>query len=178
MGKLIDMSGKTFDRLTVIQFDKISNYRGYWLCRCSCGKTVSVSGKRLRDGNTKSCGCKNINNPGRPLKHGYRSSLSENCMRTKTYKCWVNMKNRCLNPNVKGYEYYGGRGITVCDRWKNSFENFLVDMGEPPSPELSIDRIDNDGNYEPGNCKWSTKYEQVHNRRPRNKQPEPLELWL
>ena len=178
MGKKIDVLGRVCGQLTVIDFDRTINGACYWLCKCSCGKIISTRGDSLRNGDTASCGCKICYNRGGQIKHGYLSSLFENRMRTKTYRCWADIKNRCLNPNVKGYEYYGGRGITVCERWKNSFEAFLEDMGEPPTSEHSIDRINNNGNYAPENCKWSTKYEQVHNRRPRNKQPEPLELCI
>ena len=85
--------------------------------------------------------------------------------RTPEYKSWITMRQRCLNPNKDCYHYYGGRGITVCHRWRNSFENFLEDMDPRPSPELTLERNNNDGNYEPDNCKWATRKEQSQNRR-------------
>lgn len=98
------------------------------------------------------------------LRHGHardsRSLSSE-------YRCWVEIKRRCYDPTRPAWKYYGGRGITVCERWRASFGAFLADMGPKPSPDLSIDRIDNDGNYEPGNCRWATHLQQRHNSRPR-----------
>ena len=127
-----------------------------WQCRCDCGKYCDRSQRNLRNGRTTSCGCKRmaILTGGKPY-HGKASS--------RTYRIWSGMQSRCFNPRVKEYKYYGGRGITVCERWRD-FRLFLQDMGEIP-PGLSIDRINNDGNYEPGNCKWSTAKEQANNRR-------------
>lgn len=95
-----------------------------------------------------------------------RAHLSGTGLATRTYTVWQNMKARCYNPRSPSWQYYGGRGIQVCDRWRNSFANFVTDMGEKPDGR-SLDRIDNDGNYEPGNCRWATPAEQVRNRRPR-----------
>ena len=125
-----------------------------WLCQCDCGKEVIVRGASLTTGNTKSCGCLTTANA---VTHGKS--------RTDEYKAWGTMLQRCTNPRATGFDRWGGRGITVCERWRRSFENFLVDLGPKPSPQHSIDRINNDGNYEPGNCRWATKQEQIWNSR-------------
>lgn len=155
MGKFIDLSGKRFGRLVVIEkTDRRSGTNAIWKCKCDCGKETFVSSGNLRSENTTSCGCLNKE---LVIIHGqYQSS---------EYYAWQHIKDRCYNLKNKRYKDYGGRGITVCDRWKDSFENFLADMGPKPSNKHSIDRIDNDGNYEPKNCKWSTATEQARNQR-------------
>ena len=159
MGVINNIQGKIFGRLTVVQFHELRKNRAYWFCKCDCGNIAIVSGNKLLVGRTLSCGCygkevliKSV------TTHGLSDKIPE-------YRCWNGIKDRCYNINSESYNYYGGRGITVCDRWINSFENFLEDMGRKPSKLHSIDRIDNDGNYEISNCKWSTKSEQVRNRR-------------
>lgn len=158
MGKFIDLaSHPPFGRLTVIE--RVGNdirNQAVWACQCSCGNIVTVCGAKLRSGHTKSCGCLHKKTLSALRKtHGMSG--------TPEYNSWNSMKDRCRNKDNQDFKNYGGRGITVCDRWLNSFENFFADMGPKPSPNHSIDRKDNDGNYYPGNCKWSTILEQANN---------------
>lgn len=156
--RFIDMTGRRFGRLLVISYaGRPRPSQHEWLCNCDCGTEIKVDGARLRKGSTTSCGClRNELNATRFVTHGETNSPE--------YTSWVGMKGRCLNPANPKYERYGGRGISVCDRWRDSFEAFLEDMGHRPSPAHSIDRRDNDGNYEPGNCRWATPVEQQRNR--------------
>lgn len=138
-----------------------------WPCKCDCGKIVVVMQGNLRGGYSRSCGCLNRELTSKAsLRHGH--SLNRKAV-SRTYRTWVSMKSRCTNPNRKCYAHYGGRGIVVCDRWMNSFEAFLSDMGERPD-ETTLDRFpDVNGNYEPGNCRWATLLQQSRNtRRSRN----------
>jgi hypothetical protein len=126
-------------------------------CICDCGNTGTYYLCNLKSGKTKSCGCLYNETRVGNYKHGGTG--------TREYSIWKAMKRRCYNKNVKDYPNYGGRGIIVCDRWLNSFENFISDMGKKPSAEYSIDRIDVNGNYEPSNCRWATPKEQRLNQR-------------
>lgn len=156
MAALIDLTGKTFGRLTVLKKGKTESNKVYWICVCRCGNEREIYGAQLRR-RTKSCGCISTEiRVARNTTHGKSG--------TNTYKIWKDIFKRCNNPNNAGFKYYGARGIKVCQRWRN-FENFLADMGERPSTGHSIDRIDVNGDYESSNCKWATKLEQMNNRR-------------
>jgi hypothetical protein len=162
MAKKGELLGKIFGRLTVMA-ENGKNKHGHvmWLCRCECGKETVISTNTLNRGHTRSCGCLMIEGSRVRFKtHGHRSNGEKP---SSEYQAWVNMKQRCGDLEDKNY---GGRGISVCDRWANSYENFLSDMGIKPHPDLSLDRFpDTNGNYEPGNCRWGTDEEQAKNKR-------------
>ncbi len=149
--------GDTFNNLKVI--DYISGAKRRWKCQCECGNIVYKDNYDLLKSKPlycKTCANKNVKNWS--TKHGLSNSPE--------YQAWADMKVRCYNSNNKRYKDYGGRGITICDSWKNSFENFYKDMGSKPSSKYSLDRIKNEGNYEPENCEWRIWEKQYNNRRP------------
>lgn len=167
MAKLIDLTNKKYGKLTVIRIcDKNQKYSGsWWHCKCTCGNYKDVHGKALREGGTKSCGCYQKEcTSKRSLIHG--NSYGDNNKPTPEYRAWQNIKKRCHNPKNKSFPYYGGRGIIMCERWRNDFTLFLQDVGKRPSSKHSLDRFpNNNGNYEPNNFRWATREEQGHNMR-------------
>ncbi len=170
MGKFIDETGNRYGMLTVLERDTRprkptkSKPKTYWLCKCDCGKVISVQAYNLRSGQTKSCGCYHKERTSETSTTHGMSRFPDGTIRPE-FNAWVGMKTRCYNKNNRAYDRYGGRGIEVCDRWRNSFENFFEDMGPRPSPKHSIDRIDVNGDYEPSNCRWATDTIQARNQR-------------
>lgn len=151
-----DLSGMICGLLTVVSHAGQNSYgQSLWHCKCKCGTVKVLGSVQLRRGQTRSCGCERystVRKHGRYLAPEYRS--------------WAEAKSRCFNPKKRGFKYWGGRGITMCDRWKNCFAAFFEDMGPRPAG-TTLDRIDNDGNYEPGNCRWATRDQQSANQRRR-----------
>lgn len=159
----LDMVGKRFGRLVVTRLSCKKQRHLHWHAKCDCGKEVEVSGAKLRYGHTLSCGCLQADLVSARATHGMSKS--------RTYQIFKRMWQRCTNPNTIGWENYGGRGITVCERWRK-FENFLLDMGECPD-NLTIERVNNDAGYSPDNCKWATRLEQAQNKRQRKDRVKP-----
>lgn len=156
--KINDLTGQRFGRLVVLSIAGRSKQRNVlWLCQCDCGNTHIVNSPSLVDGKTRSCGCLSVE----ILKTLHSTHGGTN---HPMYQTWLGMKQRCSNPNHKDYHRYGGRGISVCPRWEKDFAAFLSDVGERPSSKHSLDRIDRDGNYEPGNVRWATPTEQARNK--------------
>ena len=166
MTRTIDLTGQVFGRLTVVERTK-RNGRLAWLCRCVCGVAKTVAGHYLRNGRTRSCGCfRSDFAAANHLSHGGRlHHRGPGARHNAEYGAWLAMKARCARVRLRDYPNYGGRGITVCERWRHDFAAFLADMGPRPTPDHSVDRRDNDGNYEPGNCRWATRVEQGRNKR-------------
>lgn len=165
--QLKTVAGKRFGRLVATTFagrTRLSNgaLHYHWKCVCDCGNETVVTTTNLKTGHTQSCGCLHKE---RAAKVTGDRSRTHGKTHTRAHRIWAMMKDRCNNPKSTSYPNYGARGIKVCDRWANSFELFHQDMGDPPSMNHTLDRIDNDGNYEPSNCKWSTSAEQASNTR-------------
>lgn len=170
MPKLKDITGQVFGRLTAVSFCEIRNRKAYWNCVCRCGSKCVVIGKNLRNGATQSCGCLHRDLlRSQKTTHGWTSRAE--------FRVWLGMIERCTNSECASWEGYGGRGVVVCDRWRNSMEHFVSDVGQRPSPKHSIDRINNNGNYScghceqclangwPMNCRWATAKQQSRNMR-------------
>lgn len=157
----LKLAGQRFGRLVALEVvGKNRNECRMWSCVCDCGAQVTVAGSDLNRRRSQSCGC---------LARDRAAETQRTHGRTNTslYWAWKSMKARCYNPNWAAFHHYGGRGITVCDEWRDSFEAFAQDVGERPSPRHSLDRINVNGNYEPGNVRWATWSQQIANRRPK-----------
>ena len=151
--KFLNLTGHTYGRLTVISYADKKGTKHRWNCQCECGGSAITTSSNLRTGHAISCGC------------AVKELMTTHGMyKSPEYKAYMGMKERCYLKGGQRYASYGGRGITICARWLESFENFYTDMGERPTSDHSIDRINNDGNYELSNCKWSTRSEQGVNK--------------
>lgn len=165
----VEMTGQRFGRLVVLRRDGSLRERAAWLCRCDCGAVKTLAGSHLRKGGTVSCGCfRREGSAARSaswIAAGNAATRRHGMSGSPSWNSWKCMRDRCANPKAKDWPRYGGRGICVCARWqgRDGFVNFLADMGTRPAG-MTLDRIDNDGNYEPSNCRWATPKQQRANQ--------------
>jgi NUMOD3 motif len=168
--RIVDLTGRRFGRWTVVERAQ-NNKHGQccWVCECECGTAAAIAGSNLRRGGSLSCGClQREKTSARNWKHGGS--------KTAEYRTWARMKERCYNPNNKSFADYGGRGIKVCDRWRDNFVNFLADVGKRPLGKSLDRRPDNNGNYEPSNVRWGSRKQQNTNQRsPKKRRPVSTE---
>ena len=167
MGNLVNVAGQRFNRLFIISRAENTNRgKARWLCQCDCGRLTTVVGESFRNGSTRSCGCFQKETVAQAnLLRLSKDPKAHGLSKTPEYRIWIHIKGRCLNSQDQSFASYGGRGITICSEWQNSFKSFYGDMGPRPGPEYSIERRDNHWGYNPQNCYWATMLNQANNKR-------------